>query len=294
MDMDFDKIFGLEPDADNAQPEGEEEQDTDAEPDDSYNEDEGAREQDTDAEPAEDQGKKPLTPEERHANAARRRAAELDAVRQEERAKAKAEMDAYVKSLGLKDSYQGNKPIETKEDYDAYQRAKQDKALERSLSGGRLTVQQFNEAIDARIAARQSAPDKPAQAEDAPTKAEQPNREEVDKQYAQIQAMDPDAPSLVELAKDQTYLAAVKKTGSMVRAYVERLKDTSAQAGRMDAQVRAQSKAHLQRTGQRGGDSIVVTQEMRDMYRIYEPDISDDEIRKAEAKYVSQLNKQRR
>lgn len=298
-DMNLEEFLGLEPeDADPADTEGAEEQDTDAEPADSY-EDEGENEQDTDAEPAEDQGKKPMTPEERHANAARRRAAELDAVRQEERQKAKAEMDAYIKSLGLKNSYDGNKPIETKEEYDAYQRAKQNKALERGLSGGKLTVEQFNEAVDARIAARQSAPDKPAQAAPAPAQATpaqpaQPNREEVDKQYAQIQAMDPDAPSLAELAQDQTYLDAVKQTGSMVRAYVERLKNVSAQAGRMDAQVRAQSKAHLQRTGGRGGDSIVVTQEMRDMYRVFEPDISDDDIRKQEAKYASQLNKQRR
>lgn len=271
-DMDFDEFFGLEPeDADEDQPEGENEQEP-AEPVEAE-ENKGENEQEV-AEPVEDQGeKKELTPEQRHANAARRR--------EEERNRKTKEWDDFVKGLGLKNPFDGNKPIETKEQYDAFKKLQDEKALERGLSSGSLTAEQFNAAVDARIAA--SAP--------VPAAAAQPNYEEVDRQFAQIQAFDPsvkDLDSLVKGEKSEAFLSAVERTGNMLDAYklvyFDELQARQAQAGKLDAANRAQEKAHLQRTGARGSGSVEVTNAMRDMYRVFDPDITDDEIRKYETK----------
>lgn len=271
-DMDFDEFFGLEPeDADEDQPEGENEQEP-AEPVEAE-ENKGENEQAV-AEPAEDQGeKKELTPEQRHANAARRR--------EEERNRNTKEWDDFVKGLGLKNPFDGNKPIETKEQYDAFKKLQDEKALERGLSSGSLTAEQFNAAVDARIAA--SAP--------APAAAAQPDYEEVDRQFAEIQAFDPsvkDLDSLVKGEKSEAFLSAVERTGNMLDAYklvyFDELQARQAQAGKLDAANRAQEKAHLQRTGARGSSSVEVTNAMREAYRVFEPDITDDEIRKYETK----------
>ena len=275
MDMDFDEIFGTTPETD-ADQESVQEQEL-ADPADDY-EDEGVNEQDTDAEPAADQGKA-LTPEQRHANAARRRAAEIERVRQEEREKARAEMDAFVKDLGQKNSYDGNKPIQTKAEWDEYKRAQKDKAIERTLAKTGLNKEQLDDIIDARIAER--APGRQPAAQEEPA-----SHAEVNRQYAEIQSLDPYAPSLAELAGDKAYMDEVAKSGSMVEAYKEVYgRQARSRAGQFEAQTRAQGKAHLQRTSSRGGDAIIVTREMREAYRVFDPDITDDDIRKEEARY---------
>ena len=269
-DMDLDKYFGLEPEeTDEDQTEGENEQEV-AEPE-QEEELDGGKEQEV-AEPAD--GKGEMSAEERHANAARRRAAE--------RAKSQSELDEFVKSLGMKNPYDGNKPIETKEQYDAFKKVQNSKALERGLSTGKLTADQFNEAVNAAIDERLS---------NMPTAQTRPSKEQyeaVDSQYAEIQALDPEAESLEVLAKDQNFLDEVRRTGSMVEAYkrthVDKLLERQAQIGKMDAVNRAQSKSHLQRTAPMGAGGMDITDSMRDAYRVFDPDITDDEIRKYESK----------
>lgn len=271
-DMDLDKYFGLEPeDTDEDQPEGENGQEA-ANP--AQNEElDGGKEQEV-ADPANDQGKHEMSPEERHENAARRRAAE--------RAKSQSELDEFVKSLGMKNPYDGNKPIETKEQYDAYKKVQNSKALERGLSTGKLTADQFNEAVNAAIDERLS--NMPS----VQPKATKEQYDAINSQYAEIQALDPEAESLEVLAKDQGFLDEVRRTGSMVEAYkrthVDKLLERQTQIGKMDAVNRAQSKSHLQRTAPRGAGSMDITDAMREAYRVFDPDITDDEIRKYESK----------
>lgn len=269
-DMDLDKYFGLEPEeTDEDQPEGENGQEA-AEPA-QEEELDGGKEQEV-AEPAD--GKGEMSPEERHANAARRRAAE--------RAKSQSELDEFVKSLGLKNPYDGNKPIETKEQYDAFKKVQNSKALERGLSTGKLTADQFNEAVNAAIDERLS--NMPA----AQTRPSKEQYDAVDSQYAEIKALDPEAESLEVLSKDQSFLDEVRRTGSMVEAYkrthVDKLLERQTQIGKMDAVNRAQSKSHLQRTAPRGAGGMDITDAMREAYRVFDPDITDDEIRKYESK----------
>lgn len=280
MNMDLDAFFGLEPEeAGEAETEGEREQEI-AEPA-QAEETEGENEQEA-AEPAEhEEQADEMPPEQRHANAARRRAAELDGVRQAERARAQAEMDALVKSLGLKDPYNGNRAIETRAQYDAYKRAQDGKALERGLSAGTLTAEQFNEAVDARI--REAGT--PAPAEPAP------DYREVERQFAEVQKFDPSVQSIDELMegeKGAAYMEAVARTRSMLDAYklvyFEELQARQAQAGKRDAANREQSKAHLGKTAARGAGAVEVTPAMREAYRVFDPEISDEEIRKYEAK----------
>lgn len=268
-DMDLNEFFGLEPDE---EPEGEQVQGTDAEP------------AETDQ-----AAKSELSPEQRHENAERRRAANLETVRQEERNRMKAEQDAFIKGLGLKDPYNGNRDIETKEQYDEYKRLQDSKALERGLSSGTLTADQFNAAVnaavEAKLAERTSAP--AAAAQDAPAQ----DYSEVDRQFAEVQAFDPsvkDLKSLMDGDKGKAYMDAVAKTHNMLDAYklvyFDELQARQAQAGRRDAANRAAEKAHLTKTSTRGNGTIEVTDSMRDAYRIFDPDITDEQIREYESK----------
>ena len=288
-DMDLNSIFDLDPEetVDNTEePAGEQEQEV-ADPEEMEDE-AGEQEQDV-ADPAdedaEEEEKKPLTPQQRHQNAARRRAAEIEKVRQEERAKADERVHALVKKLGMKDPYNGNKPIETEEEYNALEKARADKALERDLRSGKLTAKQLRGVVSDMFDERVRAQAAPKEADTA----------EVDRQYAEIQSLDPYAPSLDELAKDPEYIEAVRQRGSMVEAYKQThfkaALEAQARAATRDAAERAAGKAHLQRTGTRGSGAPVITKEMREAYRIFEPDITDDEIRKSEAEYNKSKNR---
>ena len=286
MDMDLDEIFDLEPEEteENAEDTGAENEQENGDP--AQDEDfDGENDQDTDAEPDEEgEEKKPLTPEQRHANAARRRAAEIEKAKQEVRDYYEGREKRIFESLKMKDAYNGNTPIESYEQFQRYDAAKEDKALERELASGRMTVSRLKETIG-KVVDDKMIPR--AQAEQpAPSSAQ---KKMVDDQYAEIQALDPDAPNFDELAKDQEFMSEVRRTGNMVQAYkrvhVDKLLDRQAQIGKRDAMLRDQSKAHLTRTSTRGIGSVEVTNEMRARYRIFDPDITDEEIRKSETAY---------
>lgn len=280
--MDMDLFKGL---FDND--EGENEQEV-AEPVEEVDEEEaeGENEQEV-AEPV-SESEAEQTPEQRRENAARRRRAEaqaaIDAVRAEEQRKASEREVALIKSLGIRDPYNGNKPIETREEYDAYVRQRDAKALERELSSGKLSPETLDRVIDRRIAERE----KPVEAQPEAKAEESPNMAELNRQYEMLKEIDPSAPSLEELGANAEFLKAMEQTGHLVRAY-QQLNATAQQdsaKARAVAQERQRNtgKDHLRSTASKGNGAVVITAEMRRAYRMFHPGITDEDIRRYEEK----------
>lgn len=293
MDINYEDLFGLEPEE---TPEGEEEQDVadpveTEEPEggeeqeiaDPAETDEGEEEPEEEDQPEEEPEKKPQTPEERRAQAAARRQREqqeaIDAAVAAERKRNQEAWDAHYRAMNLRDPYHGNKPVTTQAEYDAYVEARDQQALERDLKAGKITPERYQADVQraAQAAARQ-------QAEAAQRAAE--GRAEVDRQFAALQAAYPNVKSLGELMQDQAFVAALPVTRDMTRAYrmahvdeIEASAKAAAQAGRDSG------KSHLRRAGTRGGGAPMVTQDVIDQYRIFDPDVTVEEIRAYEAKY---------
>ena len=293
MDINYEDLFGLEPEE---TPEGEEEQDVadpveTEEPEggeeqeiaDPAETDEGEEEPEEEDQPEEEPEKKPQTPEERRAQAAARRQREqqeaIDAAVAAERKRNQEAWDAHYRAMNLRDPYHGNKPVTTQAEYDAYVEARDQQALERDLKAGKITPERYQADVQraAQAAARQ-------QAEAAQRAAE--GRAEVDRQFAALQAAYPSVKSLGELMQDQAFVAALSVTRDMTRAYrmahvdeIEASAKAAAQAGRDSG------KSHLRRAGTRGGGAPMVTQDVIDQYRIFDPNVTVEEIRAYEAKY---------
>lgn len=293
MDINYEDLFGLEPEEN---PEGEEEQDVadpveTEEPEggeeqeiaDPAETDEGEEEPEEEDQPEEEPEKKQQTPEERRAQAAARRQREqqeaIDAAVAAERKRNQEAWDAHYRAMNLRDPYHGNKPVTTQAEYDAYVEARDQQALERDLKAGKITPERYQADVQraAQAAARQ-------QAEAAQRAAE--GRAEVDRQFAALQAAYPSVKSLGELMQDQAFIAALTVTRDMTRAYrmahvdeIEASAKAAAQAGRDSG------KSHLRRAGTRGGGAPMVTQDVIDQYRIFDPNVTVEEIRAYEAKY---------
>ena len=299
MDINYEDLFGLEPEetptgvegqevadpVETEEPEGGEEQEI-ADPAET---DEGEEEPEEEDQPEEEPEKKPQTPEERRAQAAARRQREqqeaIDAAVAAERKRNQEAWDAHYRAMNLRDPYHGNKPVTTQAEYDAYVEARDQQALERDLKAGKITPERYQ--ADVQRAAQAAAQQ---QAEAAQRAAE--GRAEVDRQFAALQAAYPSVKSLGELMQDQAFVAALPVTRDMTRAYrmahvdeIEASAKAAAQAGRDSG------KSHLRRAGTRGGGAPMVTQDVIDQYRIFDPNVTVEEIRAYEAKYQKNKNR---
>lgn len=292
MDINYEELFELEPEE---TPEGAEEQEV-AEPDE-IEEDLGAEEQEI-ADPAEadegeeepeeepeekPEGKKTQTPEERRAQAAARRQKEqqdaIDAAIRAERERNQAEWDAHYKAMGIRDPYHGNRPVTTKAEYDEYVAARDRQSFERDLKAGKVTPERIQQQVQqqAQVQAR-------AQAEQM--RREEEGRAEVQRQFAALQKAEPTVKTLEDVMRDPAFVAALRVTKDMTKAYRMAHVDEIEARARGAAQAGQQTgKDHLRRAGTRGGGAPTITQDVIDSYRLFDPDISVEEIRKHQAQY---------
>ena len=243
----------------------------------------------------------PAEPEKRgnaQAAAARRHAAAekkaaVERARAEERQRAQAEMDAAIASMGLTNPYNGNTPIRTKAEYDAY-RARHDAACREEVQRKTgLTDEEFarfTETLPEVQAARQAR----AQAE---TLLRQTQRERVDagirQELDKITALNPAVRELSDLESDpakDTILAYVKDgyklSDAWKLAHYEDITNERAQAQAQATARAAAGKAHLGATKQRGRGSVPVPREVRDYYRALNPGATDDEISRDYNRYM--------
>ena len=109
---------------------------------------------------------------------------------------------------------------------------------------------------------------------------------EVNRQFAELQKAEPGIKDIDELMADPTFVAAFRATRDMTKAYrMAHVDEIEARAKGAAAAGAASGKDHLRRVGTRGAGAPMITQDVIAQYRLFDPDISVEEIRAYEAKY---------
>lgn len=244
---------------------------------------------------------KPMSTEDRRANAARRRQQEQKAAIDKavedalkaEREKHDAAMKALFEQAGLVDSFTG-KPITSQEELAAWHRKSADAKLQRDLKAGKLTTEGLNQLIGEHPSVKQ-AQEVVQQAQNARKEQEAAAaKARIDDELAQIAKLDPaitDIHSLLNMPTAAQFKSYVDKGYSFLDAFklanMDTLSEAKAQRARESAQLNSRSKSHLVATGNaRGAGNAPVPEAQMAMYRRMLPKATDAEIRKFHNEYL--------
>lgn len=276
-----------------AEPEGEGEQDQ--QPADAGTDEDMDDDQEPETDPKEPE-KKPLTKEERAANAKRRRQQEIDnavakAVEKalaEEREKQKAKEDAFFKAAKMKNVHNGNSDILSLDDALNWADAdKLAKANER-LKKGQMTAEDLQAMVEETPAFKAMQQKQIRQEQAQKQESQKQFAQSVEMELAQIQKLDPTVQSLADIVKMDTgkeFARLVQKGGlSYLEAFklanMDRLMQQRAQVASTAARVATGGKNHLTKTKSVGTPPMDVPQDVKDAYRIFNPKATDEEIEK--------------
>lgn len=254
--------------------------------------------------------KTPMSDEERHANAARRRQKEREALFEEAKSAAKKEFDAKIKEIfaGKTNPYT-EKPIESMEDVLAMQEQERQAQISKDLKAGKLTQDAINEAVKnnpllkqaeqlindaeaARKAAQEQQEKADAEAFGKKVEEEFKTIAEINPKYKTLndimQSNDPEKEEFVALVSNHglSYLQAFKL------AYADKIAEQKAAAASAGATIKQAGKEHLKATASRGQGSMEVPDDVKEYFRMFTPNATDDEIRASYAKFIKQTKKQ--
>ncbi len=262
---------------------------------DTHSTEEGGNEQEA-AEPAEAEGAKAgkeQTPEQRKDAAAARRRAEQQAAideavqkaLQEEKNRSKSKMDAFFKRAKLKNTITGE-PINSMEEFDAWEKAFSDAKLQRDLKAGKLTPEALEKMVSELPAVKQ-AQELVRKQEEAAAQAR------VEAELLEIQKLDPTVRSvedLLRMPKAKEFYALVQKGNSFLDAFrlanMDQLTARTAEAAKQQAQNLTRSKDHLTPAGgARGGGAVSVPPDELRLFREMNPGASEAEIQAYYNKY---------
>lgn len=309
-EIDYNALFGLTENGEEQPAEGEKEQqpadavDTDAglEPDEDT-QDEALEEEPASAAPdkklPETEDKPPMSREERAKNAAARRKAETEAAvekaRAEERGKAENTMKEFFLKAGLKNPLDGDKPITTLEEFDAYKAQYDQAQLQRDLSAGKLTPEGLQRIIDQSPAMQQVKALLAQQTQNDGNEQQQQEQAQIESELREINRLDPNIRTVEDLMKmpnAQDFYARVKAGMNFLDAYrlvnFERLRGEKAAAAQQQAINRISSKDHLTPTRTRGTAPLSVPEDVRRACRDMMPDATDEDIQLYYNKYHKQ------
>lgn len=240
------------------------------------------------------------TPEERHRQAAMRRAREEEA--------AQKAMQQRVDNI-YADIFRGQinpytkQPISSQADYESYMRAKEEQerrsALEKAGIEPSVLEQLVKRAVDEHpdvIAARQ-AREASERAREAQIRAQADRN--MAEGMAKISALDPSVKTMEDIYKApyaQEFLRYVtEKKLPLEEAFLlanrQGLQERSSKATRQAVINQMRSKEGLVSGAAEGGSGIVVPADMAEAYRQMMPDASDAEIEKAWRSYQKELRK---
>jgi len=252
------------------------------------------------------QGQKPdseLSPEERRANAARRREREqqeaIDKAVKEavegrvaeilgaERAQMESEWSSFFQKARLENPVTGL-PIKTKAEFDAWEQEEAAAQMQRDLAEGNLTPELLNKVIAENPIIKRTE-------ELERQRAREAMDARVSSELTEIAKLDPSVKTLEDITKLPTgpaFIQLVRDNGySFLDAFkianFDRL--TSARAARDSAAAKqqaiqnAKSKNHLTETGKSRGEGsklVPVPDAVKRTYREYNPGMTDEEIQK--------------
>lgn len=229
------------------------------------------------AESAGDDGQKEEAPEKKEEAPAKQsaqenaRQAEGRRIREREQRAyqaARSEMSALLKELGI-EKLDGS-TIDTVEDLEAVAKARR----EDRLSKGSPTEADIQAIVDERLRQAQ-----------APQQGLSPEeRAEVDRQLAEIRAMDPamtDLNAILSSEAGPKFREYVDRGLGFTEAYKLAAEERLAGIKSNRQGARTGGKDHLTSTSQRGGGDVEVPAETKEMYRLLMPDMTDEQIQKA-------------
>lgn len=246
---------------------------------------------------------------EKRARAAesRRQAQQRRAVEEaiaQERAAEEQRWKEFFATAGLKSPVDG-KPITTREEYEAYQRAVEERRIRQNLQKGQLLPEDI-EAIVRKAIAKDRSEDQGKSRESEPGQAEAISRtvtqEQVDAEMAEIRRLDPemvDLKAILESETGEAFRAAVSRGASFIEAFKlanfdrlrERATAETAKRAEQAALNRARSKDHLQTSRTAGSGSVPVPADVKEMYRYLMPGKTDAEIQEHYNRSLRDLKK---
>jgi len=205
---------------------------------------------------------------------------------------AKRAIDEVFAQSGMRNPYTGQ-PITSKAEYDAYRAQFDRERREHILQQTGMSEEEFNQFV-------QDLPEvrKARETQEAAEKAERAAREaaarvKMDEQLREIGALNPSIRSLEDLAKMPTYprfYELVRRGNTLTDAFklanYEALTQSAAAGARQAAVNAARSKGHLEQTRSRGTGAVSVPAEVREQYKLFNPDATDEEIQRHYARSV--------
>lgn len=231
----------------------------------------------------------------KYAAARRKAEAERDLAvqkaREETRTQMQEELNETIKALGMVDPYTKT-PIVDKAGLDAYRQRFEIEKKARFAKKAGMDDAEFQKFVND-LPEVKEARAKAAQAEEAQkaVRAEQA-KAEIERQMAEISAIDPEIKTLDDLRKMDNYQRfydLVKRGNTLTDAYklanMDRLTSQSTQQAKQAALNQVNSKSHLDRTTTRGAGAVSVPADVIAEYRAFVPDATMDEIRAHWAKY---------
>lgn len=269
MEIDYNELFGIEPD------EGAEVQEV-AEPV-TEEEPEGVEEQEV-AEPADE----PAEAEDENAKyaAARRKAeAERDEAIAQAKAERKRTVEEILAAIDMQDPYNGRR-ITTEEELAEYRKKHDEERSAEFKRRAGMGDEEYKSFVDSLPEVRAAK-----EAEAAANFAKK--RAEIEEDLKKIQEADPNVTDFVALTKTEGYSRISDLYGkglSLYDAYklvnYDKMVERAASASKQAAINAARSKSHLTSTAQRGTGSVDVPADVMAQYRLFLPDASVEDIRK--------------
>jgi hypothetical protein len=180
---------------------------------------------------------------------------------------ARADVSALLKRVGLKD---GDRDIDTVDALEAYERSMSDERI----ASGRGTAQDLERVVQSAIMKMQPPP---------PQRTEAVDSAEVQRQLAQIRAMDPamtDLGAILRSEAGEKFRGYVDKGLDFVDAYTLAAKDRLAGLQSNRAAAKSGGKQHLNATKQQGTGALSVPRDELDLFRALNPGASDADIQK--------------
>lgn len=257
-----------------------------------------------DADNDHDDHNKTQTPEQRRANAARRRQQEMQtaidnavaAARQQMQEENAAKLNDIFARAGLVDSATG-KPITNAQEFEQWYQSFANAKIEQELKSGKLSMKTLEQLISNHPVVKK-AEAVVSQFSDAESKQKaHEDRARIDGQLAEISKLNPQIKGIADILQMPTaeaFRANVAKGMDFLDAYrlanMDAIAEGKAQRARLAAQANARGKEHLASTGNsRGGGAASVPPDQMKLYRMMNPKASDAQI---QAHFNQYLTKQ--
>ena len=239
------------------------------------------------------QGNKPLTPEQRKENAARRRQQEeqiridqaVRAAVTAEQEKAAANLKDIFARAGLRNTVTGQS-ISTLDEFNSWHQQFAAGRLQQEIKSGKLTPEGLEQAISAHPIVKK-AEEVIRQSEAAQKQQDEAAaRSKIDAQIAEIHKLDPGintVQDLLNMPNAKAFYEYARKGYELKDAYYlanrEQLQTAAADAAKQQALNNARGKEHLRATGNaRGSGAIAVPKEDMAMFRHFNPNATEAEI----------------